>query len=239
MPPCWQKKKTLYCWVNEMKSVLVIAPHPDDETLGCGGTLLKLKAQGASVHWLIVTTIDGVEGFSSNQIFKRAREINAVTGEYGFDGVHRCELPTARLDMLSKGELVGAIAEIIKNVKPDTLLLPYRNDVHSDHEAVFDATVSAAKTFRSPFVRSIYAYETLSETDFGLRPEDCGFRPNLYENIEGYLEKKLNIMALYEGEMGDFPFPRSKECLQALATLRGAQANCRAAEAFMILKEIR
>jgi len=220
-------------------TVLVIAPHPDDETLGCGGTLLKLKAEGASVHWLIVTTITGVPGFSDDQVLRRAREIDKVAEKFGFDGVHKCELPTARLDTISKGELVGELAGVIKYVQPDTVLLPYRNDVHSDHAAVFDAAVSATKIFRSPFVRSIYAYETLSETDFGIRPDDPGFRPNLYENIEGYLDRKLQIMSIYDGEMGAFPFPRSNECLRALATLRGAQANCQAAEAFMILKEIR
>ncbi|GKW49725.1 PIG-L deacetylase family protein [Halomonas sp. NCCP-2165] len=220
-------------------TILVVAPHPDDETLGCGGTLLKLKAKGANVHWLIVTSIENVQGFSESQRKKREREIDQVAEEYGFDGVYKCELPAASLDTLGKGKLVGSVAEVIHQLKPDTLFIPYRNDVHSDHASVFDAVVSASKTFRSPFVRSIYAYETLSETDFGIRPDDPGFRPNLYINIEGYLERKLNIMALYEGEMGAFPFPRSNECLRALAILRGAQANCPAAEAFMILKEIR
>lgn len=223
---------------NEKKS-LIIAPHPDDETLGCGGTILKLKASGASVHWLIVTTIVGVTGFPQERVSVRAREIEAVKEVYGFDAVHHCSLPAAGLDTLGKGILIGAIGSIIKTVAPDSVYVPYRNDVHSDHAAVFDAAVSACKTFRSPFVKSIYAYETLSETDFGLRPDDPGFRPNLFEDISGYLDKKISIMSLFEGEMGKFPFPRSEECLRALATLRGAQANCLSAEAFMILKEIR
>ena len=225
--------------IQESPTALVVAPHPDDETLGCGGTLLKLKARGVSVHWLIITTIEGVPGFSDARVQKRAQEIGQVAAEYGFDGVHKCELPTARLDTLGKGELVGAVAEVISQLKPDTLLLPYRNDVHSDHASVFDAVVSATKAFRAPFVKAIYAYETLSETDFGLRPDDRGFRPNLYEDISGYLDQKISIMSLFDGELGEFPFPRSEECLRALATLRGAQANCQAAEAFMILKEIR
>ncbi|WP_114418139.1 PIG-L deacetylase family protein [Marinospirillum perlucidum] len=218
---------------------LVIAPHPDDETLGCGGTILKLKAQGTVVHWLIVTTIDGVSGFPQERVHARAREIDAVKEAYGFNDVHHCSLPSAALDTLGKGELIGAVGNIIKNIKPERVYIPYRNDAHSDHAAVFDAAVAATKTFRSPFVKAIYAYETLSETDFGLRPDDLGFRPNLYEDISGYLDKKIEIMSLFDGEMGKFPFPRSEECLRALATLRGAQANCQAAEAFMILKEIR
>ena len=220
-------------------SVLVIAPHPDDETLGCGGTILKLKDQGVTVHWLIVTTIEGVSGFSQDRVPVRAGEIESVRNAYNFDGVHHCSLPAAGLDRLGKGELIGAIGSVIKTVQPDTVYIPYRNDVHSDHAAVFDAAVSAAKTFRSPYVKAIYAYETLSETDFGLRPDDSGFRPNLYEDISGYLDQKISIMSKFDGEMGEFPFPRSDECLRALATLRGAQANCQAAESFMILKEIR
>lgn len=225
--------------MQDAGTCLFIAPHPDDETLGCGGTILKLKAQGAAVHWLIVTTIDGVSGFPQERVPDRATEIEAVREAYGFDGIHHCLLPAAALDTVGKGALIGAVGDIIKSVKPKSVYIPYRNDVHSDHAAVFDAAVSAAKTFRSPFVKAIYAYETLSETDFGLRPDDLGFRPNLYEDIAGYLDKKIEIMSLFDGEMGEFPFPRSEECLRALATLRGAQANCHAAEAFMILKEIR
>lgn len=221
------------------KTVLIIAPHPDDETLGCGGTILKLKAKGVSVHWLILTTIEGVAGFPQERVTVRNLEIAAVEKAYGFDTVHHCSFPAAGLDTLSKGALIGAVGSVIKNVKPDSIYLPYRNDVHSDHSAVFDAAISASKTFRSPFVKAIYAYETLSETDFGLRPDDPGFRPNLYEDISGYLDKKISIMSLFDGELGEFPFPRSEECLRALATLRGAQANCHAAEAFMILKEVR
>ena len=223
----------------DSKTVLVIAPHPDDETLGCGGTLLKWKAAGAKVHWLIVTGIEGVAGFSSERVESRAREIEKVAGLFNFDSYHACNFPAAQLDTIAKGDIVGAIGQVIKSLEPDTVLVPYRNDVHSDHAVVFDASVSATKTFRSPFVRAIYAYETPSETDFGIRPDDPGFRPNLFISIEGYLDRKLAIMSEYEGEMGAFPFPRSDESLRALATLRGGQANCRAAEGFMILKEIR
>lgn len=223
----------------EPRPVLIIAPHPDDETLGCGGTILKLKAMGVSVHWLIVTTIDGVVGFSQERVLMRAREVESVRDAYGFDGVHHCYLPAAGLDAIGKGDIIAGIGRVVREIQPASVYVPYRNDVHSDHVVVFDAAVSAAKTFRSPFVRAIYAYETLSETDFGLRPDDPGFRPNLYEDISGYLDQKISIMAIYDGEMGEFPFPRSEECLRALATLRGAQANCKAAEAFMILKEIR
>jgi LmbE family N-acetylglucosaminyl deacetylase len=222
-----------------MSIILVVAPHPDDESLGCAGTLLRHIDEGDSVHWLIVTTMTPSQGFSAERIFDRNREIEMVASTYQFAGVHRSELPTTRLDTLPMGDLVGAIGKIFQIVRPDTVYLPYRNDAHSDHAAVFDATVSCCKSFRHPSVKRVYAYETLSETEFGMRPDDPGFRPNLFIDIGDRLERKLEILNLYAGEMGIFPFPRSEECVRAQAALRGSKAGLRAAEAFMVLKEVR
>lgn len=222
-----------------MSTILVVAPHPDDESLGCGGTLLRHVDEGDSVHWLVVTTMTAAQGFSAERIAARQKEIDAVAAVYPFAGVHRAELPTTRLDTLPVGDLVGAIGKVFQAVKPDTVYLPYRNDAHSDHAAVFDATAACCKSFRHPSVKRVYAYETLSETEFGLRPDDPGFRPNLFVDIGDRLERKLKILHMYAGEMGAFPFPRSEECVRAQAALRGSLAGVRAAEAFMVLKEIR
>lgn len=221
------------------KTVLCIAPHPDDETLGCGGSLLRHIAEGDEVYWLIVTTVTEQLGFSETKINARELEIGEVARAYGFKKVYRAGLLTTRLDALPKADLVTAVASIMSDVSPHTLYVPYRNDVHSDHAAVFDAVISCSKTFRYPSIRQIYAYETLSETEFGLRPDDPGFRPNLFSDISPWLEKKIDIMRMFSGEMGNFPFPRSEECIRAQAMLRGSQAGVMAAEAFMILKEIR
>lgn len=222
-----------------MSIVLVVAPHPDDETLGCGGTLLRHIDEGDSIHWLIVTTMKASQGFSVERIAARDAEIGAVASTYPFAAVHRTEFPTTRLDTVPMGDLVGAIDKVFQAVHPDTVYLPYRNDAHSDHAAVFDATASCCKSFRHPSVKCVYAYETLSETEFGLRADDPGFRPNLFINIGDRMERKLEILKMYAGEMAAFPFPRSEECVRAQATLRGSYAGVCAAEAFMVLKEIR
>lgn len=94
----------------------------------------------------------------------------------------------------------------------------------------------STKWFRYPSVKRILAYETLSETDFGLGT-DLGFRPNIFINIENYLEDKLRAMDIYASELGRFPFPRSDEAIRALATLRGAASGFQAAEAFELLRE--
>jgi len=219
--------------------VLCVAPHPDDETLGCGGALLRHVAEGAHVHWLVMTHMHEAQGFSAQRIASRSAEIEQVARAYGFAGTHLAGLPTTRLDTLPMAELVGAVSAVFAEVRPRTVYVPYRNDAHSDHAVVFDAATACCKSFRHPSVRSVYAYETLSETEFGMRPDDPGFHPNLFVDISAWLDRKVEIMKLFAGEMGTFPFPRSEECLRAQAMLRGSQAGLHAAEAFMVLKEIR
>jgi LmbE family N-acetylglucosaminyl deacetylase len=224
--------------VNDPQTVLAIAPHPDDETLGCGGTLLRHVARGDCVHWVIVAEVKAAQGFSEDRIRSRNVEIDTVARAYGFAGVHRLDFPTMRLDTVPMGDLVGALGRVVKETHAQILYVPYRNDAHTDHTAVFDAAAACAKTFRYPTVRSVRAYETLSETEFGIRPDDHGFRPNLFIDIVGQLDKKLEIMGIFDSELGPFPFPRSEVTLRALAQLRGSQSGVHAAEAFMLLKEI-
>ncbi|NOU51776.1 PIG-L family deacetylase [Pseudoalteromonas sp. JBTF-M23] len=221
-----------------MKSVLVVAPHADDETLGCGGTILKLSEQGYQVHWLVVTGMTKEAGFSEAQIAKRQEEMLKVAQCYNFTNVHELMLPPAKLDVLAKGDVIGPIAQVVSQVKPEIVFTPYRNDAHSDHEIVYDAVMSATKSFRYPFVKRVLAYETMSETDFGLKPESCGFKATTYVDISAFLDEKLNILEIFESEVGEFPFPRSRLALESLARVRGVQCNSEAAEAFMLIKEI-
>jgi LmbE family N-acetylglucosaminyl deacetylase len=221
-----------------MNTILVVAPHPDDETLGCGGTLLKHIASGDSVHWVIVTSIRTEQGFSEERVRSRVEEIERVASAYGFAGVHPLGFPTMTLDMVPIRDLISSLSTVVQSVSAQVIYVPYRNDAHSDHAAVFDAAVSCTKSFRYPSIRSVRAYETLSETEFGLRSDDPGFRPNLFIDVTPFLERKLEIMNVYASEMGEFPFPRSETTLRAQASLRGSQSGVRAAEAFMLLKEI-
>lgn len=214
-----------------MSTVLVVAPHPDDETLGCGGTLLRHSAAGDAVHWLVLTALP--EGTTlPSSIF------DEVAGAYGFAGVHRLDLPDARLDTLPLVELIARISPVVRGIEPATVYLPYPGDAHSDHRAAFDAAAACTKSFRYPSVRRVLVYETLSETDFALDPDRNDFRPNVWVDVSAHLERKLEILRLYEGELGEHPFPRNEGALRAVALLRGAVAGCAAAEAFMLLREI-
>jgi len=222
-----------------MSTVLVVAPHPDDETLGCGGTILRHVEQGDSVCWLIVTHISEDLGFSKERIEHRERGIEQVASKYGMKRTVNLEFPATRLDTQPMSTLVEAIGEVVHDVEPELMYLPYRNDIHTDHAVVFDAVASCTKWFRYPSVRRVLAYETLSETDFALDPGADAFRPQVFASITGHLEKKISIMKIYESEIGTHPFPRSPSSIRALATLRGAAAGTEAAEAFTLLREIK
>ena len=222
-----------------MSRVLVVAPHPDDETLGCGGALLRHRAEGDSVHWLIVTAMREELGYGPERIAARDKEIDAVAKHYGFAGVHRLGLPTTRLDTLPLAEVIEAIAAVLKEVAPETLYVPFGGDAHSDHRVAFDACISGSKWFRAPALTEVLAYETLSETDFRPDPAAAAFRPNLFVDIEAHLDGKIRALRLYEDENRPFPFPRSEEAIVALARKRGTDSGFRAAEAFLILRQRR
>jgi LmbE family N-acetylglucosaminyl deacetylase len=216
---------------------LVVAPHPDDEVLGVGGTLLRRKQEGATIGWLIMTNINVMSGWSSEKVEQRKNEIAKITELFGFDIVIQLGFTTTQLELVPMGDLVEAVSDAIKAFAPTEIFLPHFTDIHSDHRVTFDAVASATKWFRCPSVKRLLAYETLSETDFGLMP-DQRFRPNVFMNIDGFLEGKLRAMNIYSSEVGEFPFPRSNESISALATFRGSSSGFKAAEAFELLREI-
>lgn len=220
-----------------MTDVVVIAPHADDETLGCGGTLLRHVALGDRIHWVLVTAMDS-DGYSPLRIAQRRAEIDAVRQAYGFTSVSELGFPTAKLDSVATNDLVSRIGSAILGIKPEVVYLPFPGDAHTDHKAVFSAAASTTKWFRYPSVRKVLACEIQSETDFGVTPDGLAFRPNHYVDITPWLDRKVEILSHYEGEFSSHPFPRSIAGVRALALVRGAQCGCEAAEAFMLVKEV-
>lgn len=219
-------------------TILVVAPHPDDEILGCGGTLIKHAHNGDVLHWLLMTEPPAEMGLSPEHLKRRETAIKTIHEATPFATLHRLGFPTLELDMIPLKELVGAIGGIVDTVAANIIYLPFGGDVHSDHRVTFEAVWSATKTFRSPGVREVYVYETISETEFAPPLRQFAFQPDTYHDISLFLDRKLDLMEVYEHELGLHPFPRSAENIKALAARRGTVCGCRYAEAFMCLKRI-
>lgn len=217
-------------------NVLVVSPHPDDETLGAGGMILKLMAQGHHVFWMNVTGMLHSDKYTKEQKEKREEQLYQIEKFYNFSsgGVFHLNLPTTKLESIESDKAIDQIADIIRQVKPEVLILPDYNDAHSDHKKVFDWCFACSKVFRFPYIRAIITMEIISETDFG-RPENP-FVPNIFVDITEHMEQKIEALRIYHTEMGKPPFPRSEANVRALATVRGAMAGVRYAEAFRLVK---
>lgn len=217
--------------------VLVTSVHPDDETLGCGGTLLKHYRYGDEVYWLILTKPDVSVGFSVDFANKRKAEINNVAEQYGFKEVFQLDFLTTKLHLVDFALLVGEISRIIKDLQPELVYMNNRSDIHTDHQIAAKAILSSTKSFRAPFVRKILMYECLSETEFAPSFPENIFMPNVFSDITDFIDKKLEIIQIYQSEVQNPPQPRSLENIRALARFRGASCGVDYAEAFMLIRE--
>ena len=224
-----------------MNKVLVIAVHPDDETLGCGGTLLKHKAQGDEIFWLVVTgPIKGdYPAFTDKFIAKRDALVDRVAESYGFTETIKLNFPTQKLHTVDLKDIIMKISDTMNRIQPDTIYMMFNNDVHSDHRVAFDAAYSCTKSFRYPFIKRILMIEALSETEFALATQSTFFVPNVFVDISQYIDKKLDIMSMYEGELMQEPYPRSLSSIKALARVHGSRAGVMYAEAFQLLYDKR
>lgn len=221
-----------------MKKIIIISAHPDDETLGAGGTLLKHKENADEIYWLIVTNVFENQGFSKERIESRQIEIEKVADHFGFNQVFKLDYPTMTLSSSSLIRLVPEISKIFLEVKPEIIYTLNRSDAHTDHRYLSDAVMSCTKSFRYPFIKKVLMYECISETEFAPAFFEKVFVPNYFVDITEYIDKKLEIMRIFESELGEPPFPRSLENIKALARFRGSSIGCHYAEAFQVVKII-
>ena len=222
-----------------VNNTLVIAPHPDDELLGCGGTLLRRKSEGATLGWVIITKISEDHGWRRDNVRERENEIEQVRKRLGVKPEHLFQLgfATTKLDTISMGDLIARVSEVFQSFQPEEILVPHRGDIHSDHRITFEAVAACTKWFRYPSVKRVLAYETLSETEFSLDPSQT-FHPNVFLDISDYMEQKLELLRIYGSELREAPFPRSEKVVRALAQIRGSNSGFEYAEGFELLKEI-
>lgn len=218
--------------------VVVISAHPDDETLGCGGTLLKHNQAGDEIHWIIITNVFVDKGFSDERVSRRQKEIQEVSNRFRFKSISKLDYPTMSLDTSSLINLIPKVSTIFMKIEPEIIYVMNRSDAHSDHRITFDAILACTKSFRYPFIKRVLMYECISETEFAPSLPEKAFQPNYFVDISAFFAEKCDIMNIYSSELGVHPFPRSLRNIEALATFRGASVGVEYAEAFQIIKFI-
>jgi LmbE family N-acetylglucosaminyl deacetylase len=219
-----------------MDKYLIVATHPDDETLGSGGLILRKKAEGNEVYVLNITHMDVTYGYVEKKVIERNNEIQKMIESYKLDGYYNLKLKPSGLDSYLEGDLLQKISSVFNEVKPSVVVLPYYKDVHSDHRITFNLCYSCTKSFRFPFIKKILMMETPSETDFAMF--EYTFSPNYFLDISDYIDRKIEVAKIYTSEILEPPFPRSEKNIRAYANTRGAVIGVDSAEAFVLIKAI-
>lgn len=219
-------------------SVLVIAPHPDDEMLGVGGTMIKHINAGDTVYVCIVTR--GIEPLFANNVIENTRsEARKCHKTIGVSETIFLDFPSVMLEKENRYEINEKILSTILSVKPREVYIPHWGDMQKDHQIIAEACMVALRPKYEHIVERIYSYETLSETGWNAPSIQNEFIPNVYVDISGQLEAKLDAIRIYESQLSDYPNPRSPEAVEVLAKYRGSTVNVRAAEAFMLIREVK
>ncbi len=223
--------------VERLGRVLVIAPHPDDEVLGCGGLIARLADLGRPADVVIVT--EGKPPAYAETVVRRvAAETEAAARILGVRAVHRLGCPAAALDMMAHADLNRMIGDVVAVAAPDTLLLPFPGDIHRDHQLVFEAAMVAARPTGPRYPTTILAYETLSETNWNAPGLTPAFVPGVFIDISTSIDRKIEAFEAYESQVRAFPAERSSVALRALAQLRGATVHRMAAEGFVHVRDV-
>jgi LmbE family N-acetylglucosaminyl deacetylase len=223
--------------------VLVIAAHPDDEVLGCGGTAARLAQEGREVYIAIMG-----EGITSRHEKREAADIEQLAllrrhaenaaRKIGAKDVLLRKLPDNRLDSVPLLDVVKLIEDLVEKLQPQVIYTHHPGDLNVDHGVIHRAVLTATRPMAGQCVREIYAFEVPSSTEWAFSSLQPVFRPNVFIDVSATIETKIAAMACYETEARKFPHPRSPEALRAIAARWGSVAGCGAAEAFELVRAV-
>jgi len=217
--------------------ILVVAAHPDDEVLGCGGTLARSAASGETVQVMFLADGVGARGHGNSAAERRMAAARAAAEILGTNSPRCLGLPDNRLDSVPLLEVVQAVEEIIEEFRPRIVYTHHSGDLNVDHRVAHQAVLTATRPLPGSTVAAIYAFEVLSSTEWATSSAPC-FRPNRFVDVSDYSEVKHRAMAAYHDEAREFPHARSREAIEAQLVSRGASVGVAAAEAFIVEREI-
>jgi len=222
-------------------NILIVAPHADDEILGCGGIMAKYGAQNHNVFVAIMTNahFGAPELFSVDNVRTVRQEAKQAHIILGVKETFFYDFPAPRLETTASYQISNELNNLFKKLSIDTIYLPHRGDIHKDHAVIFCAGLVAARPITNYTVKNIYTYETLSETEWAAPFGSDVFIPNVFEEITEYFTQKLEAMNCFKSQLKSFPHSRSIESIESLAKTRGVAVGYPFAEAFALIRSIR
>jgi N-acetylglucosamine malate deacetylase 1 len=218
--------------------VLIVAAHPDDEVLGCGGTIARHADAGDAVDILFVSDGVGARAGSTADLDRRCKSARAAAEILGARPPYFLNLPDNRLDSVPLLDIIKAIEKFVFELSPTRVYTHHSGDLNIDHRLVHEAVVTACRPISESHVRYLFAFEVLSSTEWGTHAGEAQFWPDHFVDVHNQMDRKLAALAAYAEEMHPFPHPRSIEAVRALATMRGATAGLEAAEGFLTIRVI-
>ena len=227
--------------MKNIKKLLIVAAHPDDEVLGCGATVARLVQEGHIAYVLILGEGVTSRDETRNRTAKLA-EIDDLKVEsleanrlIGIKEIYFHDFADNRFDTVSLLDIVKVIESYKKKIQPDIIFTHFRNDLNIDHQIVYRAVITAARPLPDETVKAIYSFESFSSTEWNF---PLSFSPTIFINVENTLELKLQAFRAYDSERRNYPHPRSVEAIRRYAEKWGTTVGCKAAEAFELVRLI-
>ena len=221
---------------NYFQNVVVIAPHPDDETLGLGGTIKRFTKNKINVSILIVSG-HLPPLYKKKDFDQTLLESKKVFKYLGVSDYEFMRIPATKVNELSVADLNKKISKFITDRTPDTVFIPFP-DRHIDHRIIFDSSVVACRPLNKKSPKNVFLYETLSETHWNVPNVEPSFQPTVFVNIDETIKDKISAMRLYKSQINSNTPSRSEDAIEALAKFRGSQNGCKYAESFQIVRMV-
>ncbi|OOX96186.1 GlcNAc-PI de-N-acetylase [Campylobacter coli] len=224
-----------------MKKILIVAAHPDDEVLGCFGTVSKLIKEGNEAYTLILgegkTSRVSDRNEIKNEEFKNLEnEALKANQSIGIKELFREKFPDNRFDSVPLLDIVKSVERVKNKLKPDIIFTHFYNDLNIDHQITYKAVLTATRPMPNESVKEIYSFEILSSTEWNF---PTLFSPDVFIDISQTLEHKIDAMKFYNSELCNFPHPRSIEGIELIAKIQGLKVGLKNAEAFKLVRAIK
>jgi len=225
------------------ETIVVVAAHPDDEVLGCGGTIARFANEGYSIHVLLLADGESSRGEVpieniDDLVTTRSNAAEQACGILGCSSTKTLSLPDNRLDGVDLLDIVKQVESFIHQYQPTKVFTHHRGDVNVDHKIVHDAVLTACRPQPNHCTKELLFFEIPSSTEWQTPDAEDSFHPNYFVDISSTIGKKLRALEAYQEEMRKFPHPRSLQAVEALSQWRGATVGVKAAEAFVLGRKI-